>query len=260
MTETNNTPSTPPPGTLPGTNRVALVTGGGWRLGAVLTRALAQWGYTVVVHAHSHPNRAEALIAEITSQGGKAFLLQGDLALAEDRDALIPRVIAVAGQLDVLINNAGLFKREPVGQIRQSTWDETMAVNLTAPMFLGQMAGEWMRGHRGGVIINLVSAGAYQRWIGYPAYCVSKAGLVATTELLALALAPSVRVCGIAPGIVRFPDESAPGIAIPDEESLPLKRFNDPQEIVAALNYLLHHAPGVTGQIIHVDSGKTLRA
>jgi pteridine reductase len=237
---------------------VALVTGGARRLGRAFAEALAQDGMRVAVHYGQSAREAEEVVEGIRAEGGVAAAFQADLRDADAAMALPARVMQEMGRLDVLVNSAAVMERGPVSQVTVDQWDAILALNLRAPFFLAQQAASHLAAARG-TIVNIADLSGLEPWKSYPVHSISKAGVVMLTKVLATALAPDVTVNGIAPGTVLLPDDWDDERRAFLAETTPLARLGTPQDAVAALRYLVHHAPFVTGETIVVDGGRILR-
>ena len=238
---------------------VALITGAGRRVGAVIARQLHAAGYALALHYRRSATDAAALAEALEQQRpGSTLLLRADLAELDTLPPLIDGVLQRFGRLDALVNNASAFYPTPVGTATRTQWDELFASNAQAPFFLSQAALPALREARGG-IVNLLDIYAERPLAGHPLYCMAKAALAAMTRSLALELAPQVRVNGVAPGAVMWPSD---GKSYDDQQSLiartPLQRAGSPEDVAGAVLWLLRDAPFVTGQIIRVDGGRTL--
>ncbi|MBU6248151.1 MAG: pteridine reductase [Xanthomonadaceae bacterium] len=238
---------------------VALITGGGRRVGAVIARTLHAAGYDLVLHYRHSADAAEALAAELEQQReGSVALAHAELAVLDLLPELVTAAMARFGRLDALINNASAFYPTPVGSATPAQWDELFASNAQAPFFLAQAATPALR-QSGGAIVNLVDIYAERPLADHPVYCMAKAALLAMTRSLALDLGPQVRVNAVAPGAVMWPSE---GKAYDDKmamlERTPLKRAGTPEDVASAVLWLLRDAPFVTGQVIRIDGGRTL--
>ncbi|MBF0321849.1 MAG: SDR family NAD(P)-dependent oxidoreductase, partial [Magnetococcales bacterium] len=238
---------------------VALVTGGGRRLGAVLCRELSRIGFAVAVVYHQSEPAARRLAKSLRDQGGRAEALSMDLTNPARIATLVHEVERSLGPLRLLVNNAGVFAPT---QSEAGTWEAMDAVfkgNLQGPLWLSLKAAERMRRHGGGSIINLADVWGERPLAGHAAYCAAKAGVIMMTQVLARDLAPDkIRVNAIAPGGVLPPD--SPDDAAPFQVMLqhtPLASHAHPEAILRAVRYLLD-APFVTGEILHVDGGRRL--
>jgi pteridine reductase len=234
--------------------RVALVTGAGHRLGRAIAVALGADGAHVAVHYHESAERARATITAIEKAGGAATAFRADLRDAAAAADLAAEVARACGRLDVLVNSAGSMLRTPLDTVTPAQWDEVFALNLRAPFFLALAAARAMGG-AGGVIVNVSDHMGFESWPAFVPHGVSKAGVAAMTRSLAGALAPRVRVNAIAPGAV-LPPKGWPA----DEQEryaadTPLARIGDPDDVIAALRYLIG-ATYVTGETLFVDGGR----
>jgi pteridine reductase len=236
--------------------RVALVTGGAVRVGRAISLALAGEGMRLAVHYNSSAEAADALVAEVRERGGEAVALAADLADADAVERLAREAEAAFGGVDVLVNNASVFPPERLEETGASLWDYTMAVNLRAPFLLTRALAATLRARRG-VVVNMADLAGMQAWEGYAAHSISKAGLIHLTKVAARALAPEVRVVGIAPGTVLPPDEFGEDEVRRLAERAPLRRNGSPDDVTAALLYLLR-ADFVTGETLVVDGGRSL--
>lgn len=237
--------------------KVAIITGAAKRVGRAIALALAERGAELVVHYHESAREAQALLAEAKRAGGKPLAVRADLA----DPAAVAEIVGAArqafGRVDILINSAAVFFRTPLAELTVGDWERTLAVNLTAPFFLARAVGLMMREQGRGKIVNLVDVGATRVWADYLPYCVSKAGLIAATRGLAKALAPTVQVNAIAPGVVLLPD----GFLTEERERslarIPLRRFGTPTEVAHTAVYLLEN-DFVTGEVVTLDGGQSL--
>ena len=237
-------------------SRAALITGAARRIGAEIARALHGAGYCVALHYHRSAEDAENLAAHFNAlRPSSARTFQSDLAETPALGELVERAAAGWGGLDLLVNNASSFYPTPVGQITEAHWDDLMASNLKAPLFLAQAAAPHLR-RRGGSIVNIVDVYAERPLREYLVYSVAKAGLAALTKALAVELAPEVRVNGVAPGSILWP---AGGDIKPEVlAKVALERPGTPADIAQTVLFLADHAPYVTGQILAVDGGRSL--
>ncbi len=240
-------------------DKVALITGGAKRVGAAIARQLHEAGMRVVVHYRRSAKPANELVAELNKyRPESAVSTDGDLLCATNRERLIETAAAAFGRLDLLVNNASTFYPTPVGGITESDWDDLVGSNLKAPLFLSQAAAAHLR-LNDGQIINLVDIYARRPLAEHTVYCVAKAGLAMLTLSLARELGPAVRVNGIAPGAIIWPEQGL------DEKSkremlaqIALERVGAPEDIARCALYLARDAGYVTGQIIAVDGGRSL--
>ncbi|WP_230970534.1 pteridine reductase [Nitrogeniibacter aestuarii] len=239
--------------------KVVLVTGGARRVGACIARALHHAGARLALHCRHSVVEAQALANEFNAmRPDSAAVFQADLLDVSAMPGLISRVAAHYGRLDALVNNASSFFPTPVGKTDLAAWDDLMGSNLRAPYFLMQAASDALA-ESGGAVVNIVDIHAERPLPGYPVYSAAKAGLLGLTRAMAIELSPRVRVNGVAPGAVMWPeDDQFPGaerVAIIDHTLL--KRAGRPDDIAGAVRFLLLDAPYVTGQILAVDGGRS---
>lgn len=237
--------------------RVALVTGGGTRVGRVIALALGKAGMRVGVHYARSERGARETAEEIIANGSEARTLPGDLTDPATAPRLIEHTAKVFGSLDVLVNSAAVMMRTPVGEVLVEDWDAMFALNLRAPFFLCQAAARVM-GEKGGVIVNIADLAAFETWKGYIPHAITKAGIVQMTRGLAHALAPKIRVNAVAPGSVLLPDGWTREQADKLVSTTPLGRIGSAEDVSQAVMYLIC-ADYVTGETIIVDGGRHVR-
>jgi pteridine reductase len=235
---------------------VALVTGGGRRVGRALAIGLGRDGYRVAVHYHASLEGADGTIRAIHATGGAAGAFAADLVDPDAPAALVNQVAGTFGRLDVVVNSAAVMERMPVGEVTPAAWDAVLALNLRAPFLIAQEAARHLR--EGGSIINIADLSAFETWTGYIPHGVSKAGLVHMTRSLARALAPRIRVNAVAPGTVLLPESMDARAAEHLTATTPLRRSGSPEDVLQAVRYLLS-ANYVTGETIIVDGGRHVR-
>ncbi len=239
--------------------KAALVTGGARRVGAAIARALHAAGASVMLHYRDSEAEAAKLESELNALRPKsAAKVKADLLAPIAPKALVAATVSAFGRLDVLVNNASSFFPVGVGAIEASHWEELMGSNLRAPLFLCQEAAPALAQHEG-CVVNIVDIHADRPLRGYPVYSVAKAGLASLTRALAIELAPQVRVNGVAPGAIAWPED---GQFDPAERerilaTTPLGRTGTPEDIAHAVHFLAT-APYVTGQIVAVDGGRSV--
>jgi pteridine reductase len=240
-------------------DQVVLITGGARRVGAAMGRALHGAGARILIHYRNSSAEAHALAAELNGvRAHSACVFGADLLDHHQAPAIVGATLAAFSRLDILINNASTFYPTRVGEITARDWDDLMGSNLKAPLFLSQAAAPHLRA-TGGLIINMIDIHASRPLKGHPLYCAAKAGLAMLTRSLARELGPEVRVNGIAPGPVLWPEQ-------PIEDALKreiigktaLKRHGTPQDIARTALFLAKDAPYITGQIIAVDGGRSI--
>jgi NAD(P)-dependent dehydrogenase (short-subunit alcohol dehydrogenase family) len=233
----------------------ALITGAGRRLGEAFAHAVAGAGGGVCLHYGTTP--AEGLAEQLAlAHGVAAFALQADLADAHAAAHLVDRAVERLGEIDLLVNSASVFGSSSFGDTDLTTWQRHMAVNLTAPFLLSQAFARH-RGGRPGAIVNLLDWRALRPGADHFAYTISKAGLAALTQSLAQALAPTIRVNGLALGAI-LPPADVETQDIPPAARSPLGRWGTLQETCDALLFLLAGPDFITGEILHLDGGRHL--
>lgn len=241
--------------------KVALITGGAHRIGATTARTLHAAGANIVLHYRNSAAGAEALQAELhASRADSVALVQGDLHNSAALPKLVEQAHAAWGRLDLLVNNASTFYPTPVGTVGEAEWDDLIGTNLKAPFFLAQAATPHLRMERGS-IVNIVDIHAERPLKEHPVYSMAKAGLVMMTKSLACELGPEVRVNGVAPGAILWPenemDDSTKQKIL---ERTFLKRQGNPQDIANAVLFLARDAHYTSGHILTVDGGRSLNS
>ncbi|MCU7803716.1 MAG: pteridine reductase [Candidatus Thiodiazotropha sp. (ex Lucinoma borealis)] len=238
----------------------ALITGAAHRIGAAIARQLHAEGMDIVLHYRNSKEAAERLKQALEAdRPNSVWLLQADLHQPDSYQHLISEVEAKCSRLDLLVNNASSFYPTPVESASHAQWDDLIGSNLKAPFFLSQAAAPLLRKTEG-CIINLVDIHARRPLKNYPIYSVAKAGNAMLVKSLARELGPKVRVNGIAPGVILWPEQ---GLSEQQRETIldrtALKRAGTPEDIARTLLFLYRDAHYVTGQIIAVDGGRTLQ-
>jgi pteridine reductase len=239
--------------------RWALITGAARRIGACLARSLHEHNYNVAIHYRGSAGDADALAAELNAQrSGSAITVQADLLDVAQLELMVADVVRQTGRLDVLINNASTFYSTPLADVTLEQWDDLLGTNLKAPLFLSKAAAPHLRESKG-VIINIVDIHSQRPLKNHPVYGPAKAALAMLTRSLARDLAPEVRVNGVSPGAILWPDEGL-GEKIENVilKQVPLKRVGEPADIAQAVLFLVKDAPYITGQIIPVDGGRSI--
>ena len=236
---------------------VALVTGGAVRIGRALAMALANRGARVALHYGNSAEAAAMTVAAIHDLGGHAMAFQADLRNLSHTGELVDRVAQRLGPLDILVNSAATFTPAELSDTSESLWDEQFNVNLKAPFFLARAFAGHVGKERAGQIVNIADWRAVRPDPENIAYSLTKAGIVAMTKGLALALAPNIRVNAIAPGAILPPPGKDESYLEQLGKHIPLQRHGSPDEVAAALLYLVN-AQFVTGQVLFVDGGEHL--
>jgi len=229
--------------------RTAIVTGGAKRIGAAITRALAADGWHVLIHCHRSLPEAEALLAEL----GNASVVLADLAAPDAADRIFAALVGLP-PARLLVNNASQFRNDSARDFNVEQWEAHLAINLRAPALLGQQFASRL-GDSTGLIVNLLDAKLAAPNPDFFTYTVSKFGLAGLTELTARALAPRIRVCGIAPSVTLVSGPQSRDNFDQVHRLNALGRGVEVAEIVAALRFIID-TPTYTGQVIMLDGGQ----
>lgn len=251
-----------------GGERVAIVTGGARRIGAVIARRLHARGLRVLVHYRSSKSEAQDLVTELEEQrADSAAMVSAELGEDAAPDTIVNAALGRFGRVDVLINNASAFYPTPLETASHEDWDALIDSNQRAPFWLSLAAARAMRSHdaaasdQSPAIVNLVDIHGMVPLKDHAIYSQAKAGLIMQTRALAKDLAPVIRVNGVAPGSILWPEgdgaqseEAMAGIL----ERVPLARQGTPDDIAGAVAFLALDAPYITGQVLAVDGGRTL--
>ncbi len=242
------------------TGKTVLVTGGARRVGAAISRRLHAAGANVVVHYRNAAQDAHALQQELNAvRAGSVVLVRADLLVQGALPQLVKDATDAYGRLDGLVNNASSFFATPIGSIDEKSWEDLIGTNLKAPLFLAQTAAGELRKTQG-AIVNIIDIHAELPMKNHVVYSVAKGGLLALTRSLARELGPQVRVNGVSPGTILWPEDPAWQNDIERQRIVNqtlLKRTGDPGDIAAAVEFLLG-APYVTGQVLAVDGGRSV--
>lgn len=237
---------------------VALITGAAQRLGAAISNKLHQQGYNVVIHYRQSDEAAKTLCKALNSQRpDSAISFQADLCHSKAINYLAEKAQSQWGRLDTLVHNASSFYPTPIGKINDGDWEQLMGSNLKAPLMLSQALAKALTDSNG-CIINMIDIHAERPMKDHTIYCVAKAGLAMLTKSLAKELAPDVRVNGVSPGAILWPEEA------PNDKTkqaiitkIPLAKTGSVTDITEAV-YFLINSPYITGQILTVDGGRSL--
>jgi pteridine reductase len=241
--------------------RVALITGGARRVGAAICRELHASGVNLMVHYRSSVDQARALQSELNAiRPESVALVQADVLNIAYLPSMVNETINQFGQLDVLVNNASSFFPTAVGEIDERSWDDLIGTNLKTPLFLSQAAAPHLR-RTHGCIVNIVDIHADRPMRHHVVYSIAKGGLVALTRSLAVELGPEVRVNGVSPGAILWPEDERWSDELARQRivnTTMLKRVGDPEDIARTCRFLVFDAPYITGQIIAVDGGRSI--
>ncbi|WP_341676660.1 pteridine reductase [Niveibacterium sp. SC-1] len=239
---------------------VVLVTGAARRVGAAIARQLHARGCDIALHYRGQRDAAETLMTAFNDQRpGSAAVFGADLLDIAAAQAMVDAVGARFGRLDGLVNNASSFFPTPFAEVDEAAWQDLVGSNLKAPLFVSQRAAPLLAAQRG-AIVNIVDIHAERPMPGYPVYSLAKTGLQGLTRVLAVELAPAVRVNGVAPGAIEWPED---GQFDTEERARIVRqtllgRVGAASDIAGAVAFLLLDAPYVTGQILAVDGGRSI--
>lgn len=243
---------------------VALITGGSGRIGAQTARRLHESGMNIAIHYRSSQAKAETLKAELESlRANSVELVQADLHNTSKLPAIIDVVEKRFGRLDALINNASSFYPTPVSEMSEAQWEDLIGSNVKAPLFLSEAAAPLLKKHNG-CIINLVDVHAFRPMKNHTIYSMAKAANAMMVKSLARELAPEIRVNGVAPGAIAWPEQNNDQIMNEDTKldilsRVPMGRKGEFDDIAKTIRFLIHDAPYITGQIIAVDGGRMIQ-
>jgi pteridine reductase len=239
--------------------RNVLITGAAKRIGAACARLLHSEGCNVFLHYRSSAAEAQQLCDELNQlRPGSAKIMQADLLNMPELEAVAREASVAWGGVDVLVNNASSFYPTVMSEVSERQWDELLGSNLKAPFFLSQALAKTLAGNKG-CIVNIVDIHAERGLSGYPVYSIAKAGLAAMTKVLAKELGSAVRVNGVAPGAILWPDNDLSEATKREIlQRVMLKRSGEPGDVAKAVLFLIKDADYITGQILTVDGGRTL--
>lgn len=240
------------------TKKTALITGGAARIGAAIARELHSHGIDIVIHYRNSVEKAAALVDELnTIRSNSATTVQGDLLDHETIPRIIDEVAVFNNDLSILINNASSFYATPVGEVTEQEWNDLIGTNMKAPFFLAQAAAKWLK-KSSGCIVNLVDVHGIRPKKGFPVYSMAKAANAMMVKTLARELGPEVRVNGVAPGVILWPEQEIGDIQKTQILSkVPLARPGQIEDIARTVRFLVTEADYITGQVIPVDGGRT---
>ncbi|MFT5425647.1 MAG: pteridine reductase [Gammaproteobacteria bacterium] len=238
--------------------KIALITGAARRIGAEIAKTLHQAGYGVVLHYHrSEEDAANLTMALNKLRPDSAWMIKADFQSMHDVDSLIKQTLDVSNRLDVLVNNASDFYPTPMSTATEQQWDDLMNCNLKAPFFLSQAAKPELDKTKG-CIVNIVDIYAKGSLIDFPIYSISKSGLLGLTQSLAKEMAPKIRVNGVSPGVILWPENDIDKQHDEIIQRIPLQKQGSPEDIANAVLFLVRDALYITGEVITVDGGKGL--
>lgn len=235
-----------------------LVTGGAVRVGRAITLELLSAGAQVFCQYHSSAQAADSLQQEAVSLPGELHVVQGDLTSTGFRDHLFDRILAETGGPDVLVNNAALFFKTPLGEVTSEAWDTLFDLNLKAAFFCAQKAGRIMKDKGKGKIINIGDPSGESPWPSFIPYGLTKSGIIAMTKGMAKALSPEVQVNCINPGPVMLPENYSGQEKARALDKTLLKREGTAEDIARTVRFLIEGSDFITGAIVNVDGGRSI--
>lgn len=243
--------------------KTALVTGSAARIGACIAKTLHARDCDVLLHCNANVDGANALAEQLNSErADSALVVSADISSAAGVQKLVDACARRFGRLDLLVNNASRFYPTQVGETTAWQWDDMMNSNVRGAYFLSQ--GLLMQLHEaGGCIVNILDIHASKPMKHHAVYSIAKAGLQMMTLALARELAPKIRVNGVAPGAILWPENDSDDAAMTATRTailsrIALERLGAPDDIASAVAYLALDAPYITGQILAVDGGRSL--
>jgi NAD(P)-dependent dehydrogenase (short-subunit alcohol dehydrogenase family) len=239
-------------------DQVALVTGGGRRIGKAIALTLARAGAHVVVNYNRSRADAQATAHDIAALGVQTAALRADVSKPRQVEAMFRALEKRFGRLDILVNNAAVFFPKSWQKLTEEDWDRILGINLKGTFFCARAGARLMMRRKSGIIINISSLGGLQAWPGYMHYCCSKAAVIMLTRTLAKALAPHIRVNSVAPGTILFPGEKRGAMIKNVIRTTPLKRAGRARNIADMVLFLATQAEFITGQVFAVDGGKSI--
>jgi NAD(P)-dependent dehydrogenase (short-subunit alcohol dehydrogenase family) len=234
----------------------ALVTGGAHRVGRAIALALADAGANVAVNFNRSDSAAADTVADIEHRGVRAAAFQGDMADETQVANLLAKVFRVFPRLDLLVANAGVFRRTPLATIAAHDWDDMMRLNFTTLLIPARAVARQMR-DSGGAIVAIADVAAIQPWADYIPYCVAKSCVLGLVRGLAMDLAPRVRVNAVAPGPVLFPDGFDSAAREREIARTALRRQGRAEDVAGAVTFLAE-SDYITGTVLPVDGGRLL--
>ncbi len=237
---------------------VAVVTGGARRLGQAIALALADAGANVVINYRNSARDADSTAAAARAKGVGAIAVQADAARADEVARLLDATLQAFGRVDVLVANAGTFRRTPLATLTEADWDDMMRDNLRAAFLCTHRFGLHLRAHGGGCMVLLADVAGLRPWVDYLPYSVAKAGVIALTQALAKELAPTVRVNVVAPGPVLFPDGFDPTVRQREIDRTLLGREGEARNVAEAVVSLVRN-DYITGVVLPVDGGRLVK-
>lgn len=237
----------------------AIVTGASHRIGRAIALAFAERGANIVVHCRRSPEAAETTASQVRKLGCRAMVVVADQTDWNAVERVCRETWEAMGGIDVLVNNAAIYRRTPLAEVSEHDWDELLDTDLKGPFAFARFLGPRMKERGRGKIISIADVGAERVWPGYIPYCVAKAGVVAMTRGMARVLAPEVQVNAIAPGAILWPEACDEAHKKRVLAEVPLGRAGSPLDIAHAACFLVESGDYITGTVLSVDGGRLIR-
>ena len=234
--------------------KTVLITGAARRLGRAMAVSMAQAGANVAFTFRSSASEAEETLKLVKSAGVQVLAIECDLRQGQSAQETVKTVLDHFHQIDLLVNNAGVFQTAKIEAITAAQWDEVFAVNVRGPFLMSQSCIPALRASHGR-IINMGSLGGEKPWATHAHYCSSKAALHMLTQVMAKALAPDIAVNCVAPGMIAAEGERDPALLERLAARTPMQKSGTPQDVVSAVMYFATAPHFITGQILTVDGG-----
>ncbi len=238
--------------------KTALITGGAKRVGKVIALTLAQKGADIAITFNHSSTEANATVDELKEFGVKAAAFQCDVTQWDSAKAAVAAVHESFGRIDILVNNAAVFFKTPFETLSEDDWDNTIGPNLKGPFMFCKFVGDIMLQQESGKIINIADWAGMRPYLNYIPYCISKAGVICLTQVLAKTLAPHVQVNAIGPGPVMLPADFTTEEVQAVERAVPLQRVGSPQDIANTVAFLIEGSDFITGSVYLVDGGRSI--
>lgn len=242
-------------------NKVAIITGSARRLGKDIAKSLAANGFDLVLHYNTSPRSSvEKIVNEFIKQGIVVCTVKADLSKSSGVKKLFAKVKSEFGRLDLLVNNASIFRKVDFFDIDEKIFDEFVNTNLKSVLLCTVEAAKLMNKskEKNLQIINIASLGGILNWVEHIPYSIAKAGVIKLTQLTAKRLAPKILVNAIAPGTILIENDANKTVVMKEKEKYPLKHFGKSKDITSVINFLVNENSFITGHTFIVDGGRAL--
>jgi NAD(P)-dependent dehydrogenase (short-subunit alcohol dehydrogenase family) len=242
-------------------NKVALITGSAKRLGKEIAGSVAQNGYNIVLHYNtSAKSEVSEIKKEFEKSGVEVYPVKANLSSTKEIKSLFKKVTEKFGRLDLLVNNAAIFRSVDFFDIDEKVFDEFISANLKNALFCSIEAAKIMKKSREKnlQIINIASLGGILNWVDHMPYSIAKAGIIKLTKLMAKRLAPKILVNAIAPGTIMIDNDTNKNVVLKEKERYPMKSFGKAEDITSLINFLVKENKYITGHTFIVDGGRSL--